>query len=206
MNNSILFNLRLISILLFRIPLFDLIKMENILATCKPLSTRYTCWFHNPNDTNWEPNSYHEILNFSTVEEFWTLHKAIQPTMIEEGMFFIVKEGILPIWEDEHNINGGCISFKIEKRTAYAEWENLLIHYISGNMTDNINGVSISPKKNFNIIKLWFNEIVDYANYKFLPSLSLATQPIIFRPHKLNIEKDKIKQTRYPNNHQSNRD
>jgi hypothetical protein len=172
--------------------------MENILASCKPLSSRYTCWFHNPNDTNWSPNSYHEILNFATVEEFWTLHKAINPSMIENGMFFIVKEGILPIWEDQHNVDGGCISFKIEQSLAFREWENLLVNYISGNMDARINGVSISPKKNFNIIKLWFNELIDHTDYKFPQSLTLGSNLVLFKPHKANIEKDKIKQTRAP--------
>lgn len=171
--------------------------MEGVLAQCRPLSETYTCWFHSPNDTNWEPDSYHQILNFRTVEEFITLLRAIQPTMIENGMFFIIKDGILPIWEDPQNIDGGCISFKIEKRLVYREWENLLINYMSGNMDARINGISISPKKNFNIIKLWFNEIIDHSTYKFPETLTLGKQSIIFQPHKANIEKDKAKQSKY---------
>ena len=175
--------------------------MEAIIEQCKPLFSRFTCWFHNPNDTNWEPNSYQEILNFSTVEEFWTLHKTIHPEMIENGMFFIVKEGILPIWEDENNVDGGCISFKIEKQYVYDEWENLLIHYISGGLDTRINGVSISPKTNFNIIKLWLNQVVDQSTYEFPETLSLGNKSIIFRPHRDNIEKDKMKQTRNTHPH-----
>lgn len=177
--------------------------MAEIIEQCKPLFSRFTCWFHNPNDTNWEPNSYQEILNFSTIEEFWTLHNSIHPEMIENGMFFIVKEGILPIWEDENNVDGGCISFKIEKKNVYDEWENLLIHYISGNLDSKINGVSISPKTNFNIIKLWLNKVVDQSTYEFPETLTLGNKSIIFRPHRDNIEKDKIKQTKTYNQHTS---
>ena len=28
---------------------------------------------------------------------------------------FIMKEGIMPIWEDKENINGGCVSLRIPK-------------------------------------------------------------------------------------------
>jgi hypothetical protein len=63
--------------------------------------------------------------------------------------------------------------------------------------------VSISPKKNFNIIKLWFNEIIEHANYKFPESLTLGSQLILFKPHKANIEKDKLKQSRFPPQNQS---
>ena len=34
------------------------------------------------------------------------------------GMFFIMKEGILPIWECAHNINGGCVSWKVYRKNC----------------------------------------------------------------------------------------
>jgi len=167
--------------------------MEDIINKCSKLDDNFTFWFHNPNDTNWALDSYHEILNFSTVEEFWVLHNLIKKQLVENGMFFLMKDGIQPIWEDESNINGGCISFKIDKKSAYQEWEDILIHLISGNFNSNVNGVSISPKKNFNILKLWLSDEINIDQYKLPDTLRLSKETILFRSHKVNIEKDKLK-------------
>jgi hypothetical protein len=35
--------------------------------------------------------------------------------LYSRGMFFIMREHILPLWEDESNKNGGCFSYKIYK-------------------------------------------------------------------------------------------
>ena len=64
------------------------------------LNNEYTLWYHNPNDTNWTQDSYHQILSFTNLQEFWTLDYFITQEMIEEGMFFIMREEVLPIWEE----------------------------------------------------------------------------------------------------------
>ena len=51
------------------------------------LNTNFTIWYHNPNDTKWTEDSYHQILNFNTSSEFWLLSYFIKPKMIESGMF-----------------------------------------------------------------------------------------------------------------------
>lgn len=167
--------------------------MEEIIKQCKQLDTNFTFWFHNPNDTNWGIDSYHEILNFTTVEEFWVLFNLVKKNMVENGMFFLMKEDIQPIWEDKRNLDGGCLSFKIDKRVAHKEWEELLVHLISSNLPENVNGVSISPKKNFNIIKIWLSEEIEVDNFKLPSTLHLSNETILFRSHKTNIEKDKLK-------------
>jgi hypothetical protein len=78
-----------------------------------------------------------------------------------------------------------------------------------------INGISISPKKNFVIIKIWSNTID-----KTLHQLNkyLHENSIIFKTHSKNIEKDKVssrfypkakqyngKNKRYQNNHHQNK-
>ena len=47
--------------------------VESILDNCHKLLNKYTLWFHNPNDTNWQIDSYHKIITFTTIEEFWTI-------------------------------------------------------------------------------------------------------------------------------------
>ena len=87
-------------------------------------------------------------------------------------MFFCMKKDIFPNWEDPDNRSGGCLSFKVSSTKIIEEWNQLLLKCISENILDGqpeeINGISISPKKEFNIIKIWFrNSSFDYSsNFK----------------------------------------
>ena len=160
------------------------------------LPRTYTLWYHNPNEDNWSLESYHEILTFQTIEEFWVMQKHIKPHMIEYGMFFLMQDGIAPVWEDSHNINGGVLSWKVENKVAYQHWVETVIHFISNNLLTNydtngiINGVCISPKRNFNIIKVWINKMVDYTQFSYARSLRMAENKAIYKSHRNNIEKD----------------
>lgn len=122
------------------------------------LNSKWVFWYHDPENTKWDIKSYQKIFSFDTVEKFWSLHKSIENEMINSGMFFIMKEGIFPLWEDNSNINGGCWSYKIVKKDAFKAWVQLAVSLIGESLTseDNfINGISISPKKGFCIIKIW---------------------------------------------------
>jgi len=72
-----------------------------------------------------------------------------------------MKDGIQPIWEDTENKKGGCWSFKIIKKDIYNSWLELSIHLLGGyilkstNDVSQINGISVSPKRSFCIIKIW---------------------------------------------------
>ena len=73
----------------------------------------------------------------------------------------MMKNNILPLWEDKHNINGGCWSYKVGKKEASQGFLDLLVSTISENVCSEhpeiITGASISPKKGFCIIKVWNN-------------------------------------------------
>ena len=163
----------------------------------------YTLWYHNPNEDNWSLDSYHEILTFQTVEEFWIMQKHIKPHMIEYGMFFLMQDGITPVWEDPKNINGGVLSWKVENKIAYHHWTDTVIHFISNNLITNydtngiINGVCISPKRNFNIIKIWINKMVDYTTFNYARSLKMTESKAIYKSHRNNIEKDQQKDDKH---------
>jgi translation initiation factor 4E len=59
--------------------------------------------------TNWAEN-IKEIVDVSTVEDFWSVFTALQHTpshMNQIGDLTFFKKGIRPMWEDEENKNGG---------------------------------------------------------------------------------------------------
>jgi len=169
---------------------------ENLKKNCTNLNEIFTFWYHNPDNVDWSLESYIELLEFSTIEEFWVLDKFVRKDMIENGMFFIMKKSVKPIWECPTNIKGGCISWKVDRKHSYKSWIDCIGHFIIndfGNFTDLINGVSISPKKNSSIIKLWFKEEIDSDKINIPKSFCLVDDKIIYKSHVQNIDKDKIK-------------
>ena len=129
------------------------------------LNNQWTLWLHLPNDPDWSINSYKKIYTFNTLEDCIILLENMKKQLVEKCMLFIMKSGIKPIWEDPKNCKGGCFSYKINTDIIYNIWKKLNYNLIGESLIDNdniiscINGISISPKKNFCIIKLWISDI-----------------------------------------------
>tara|TARA_B110000305_G_C19342412_1_gene589868 strand:+ start:714 stop:1259 length:546 start_codon:yes stop_codon:yes gene_type:complete len=125
------------------------------------LNNKWTLWLHLPYDTDWSINSYKKVTTFDTLEDCIILIENINKEIIEKCMLFIMKNNIKPIWEDVENSKGGCLSYKINTENVYNVWKKLNYYLIGETLIDdkdimdNINGISISPKKNFCIIKFW---------------------------------------------------
>jgi hypothetical protein len=144
----------------------DYLKLHNI--ENKHLDNKFTVWFHDANETDFTMDKFFNITNFETVGEYLMTTQVLRDNykMLLNGMFFIMKNDINPVWTDEANRDGGCISWKIEKYNSLDYWENLLMLFITNNLPVelnkyNINGISINPKKNCNIIKLWLAKDIE---------------------------------------------
>jgi len=72
-----------------------------------------------------------------------------------------MRDGIFPNWEDPDNSEGCCISFRIPGETIKEEFCKILLSCLTEdilkdpNDSEELNGFSIAPKKEFNIAKLW---------------------------------------------------
>jgi translation initiation factor 4E len=64
------------------------------------------------------------------------------------------------MWEDEGNKSGGKISVKLKKDYTTIIWEEIVLAMIGGvlpaNVKDEINGVVVSIRKEYNILQVWF--------------------------------------------------
>ena len=58
---------------------------DSLKVNCKSLNEIFTFWYHNPDNVDWSLESYIELLEFSTIEEFWVLDKFVRKDMIENG-------------------------------------------------------------------------------------------------------------------------
>jgi hypothetical protein len=131
------------------------------------LKNKWVLWFHKVNDNNWSVESYTKVYEINTYYDILFIIKEIDN--ITSGMFFIMKEGIIPIFEDENNINGGYWSLRISKKDSIDCWEKLLYYICVDNITidvnheTKINGMSVSPKINNCIFKIWNS---DFKNMK----------------------------------------
>ena len=154
------------------------------------LYDKWCLWAHLPHNTDWSIDSYKKIITFSTLEEAIILFDAMPDMLIKNCMLFLMKDGIAPTWEDQKNKYGGCFSYKIPNKIVVDAWKNLsytLISYtlsINKDFENSITGITISPKKNFCIVKIWLTN----CNFKDATLITdidnLSNDDCIFKKHK----------------------
>lgn len=159
------------------------IVTQDVLNVCNnKIQNKWCLWAHLPHDTDWSLKSYKLIYKFDSIEEAVVLFETLPEQMVKNCMLFVMKEGIQPIWEDPKNREGGCFSYKVTNKNVVNTWK-YLAYYLVGetlaidpNKSKIINGITISPKKNFCIIKVWLstcnyqnpniiNEVKDITSY-----------------------------------------
>jgi len=125
-------------------------------------------WYHSINDTSWDKKSYKEIFSVDNFYDYQVIINLFKQNHYQNGMFFIMKDDVFPNWEDPSNRMGGCLSFKVPSVNIVDYWRDLLLKFLTNNILrkshENITGISISPKKEFNIIKIWLSD--DSYDYK----------------------------------------
>tara|TARA_X000000950_G_scaffold226165_1_gene272948 strand:+ start:237 stop:773 length:537 start_codon:yes stop_codon:yes gene_type:complete len=155
-----------------------------------PLSDKWVLWAHLPHNTDWSLKSYINIKEISAVEEVVALNNYISDTMITNCMLFLMRKNINPTWEDEKNVNGGSFSFKITNKEACKIWRNLMCAVTGETISDDdnflecVNGITISPKKSFCIIKIWMSSIKYQSTTKLNKIDGLSTYGCLFKKHK----------------------
>jgi len=124
------------------------------------LSSQWNIWYHHEKD-NWKISGYKKIYEIKTVSDFWKFYNNWDKVGgVTNKHFFLMKEGVNPIWEDPLNINGGCWSFKIQEEQAEELWKDLSTYLVCNKLCltipEEIMGLSVCLKKNNNtVIKIW---------------------------------------------------
>ena len=128
-----------------------------------PLSDKWTLWAHLPHNTDWSIKSYIPISTFTSVEDTIAVTENLPSILVENCMLFIMREGIKPTWEDPRNRNGGCFSYKVVNKNVYKVWKDLTYVLVGDTISkqmefvNSVTGITISPKKNFCIVKIWLS-------------------------------------------------
>lgn len=159
------------------------------LETFHKLSDNWTLWAHLPHNTDWSLKSYIPISTFTTVEETIAVTESLPATLVENCMLFIMKQGISPIWEDPKNRDGGCFSYKVLNKNVAKAWSELTYRVVGGSISNgtsfvnSVSGITISPKKNFCIIKIWMTNCNHQNPAVVSPVKGLQAQGCLFKKH-----------------------
>ena len=172
-------------------------SLGNLEKTADPVSSidhsldgKWNLYYHLPHDKSWELSSYTIIMNsIDTVEKVIALNETIHENVVKNCMMFVMREGITPMWEDPRNRNGGCFSYKVINKAVPEVWRSLFYSLCGESLcidqknNKHINGIAISPKKNFSIIKIWLDtaELQDSGIIINIPNL--LKQGCLFKKH-----------------------
>lgn len=125
------------------------------------LAGTWVLWSHDVDNPSWDLSGYRKHDKITTVEEFWEIFNGM-PSLINRDMWFLMREGIPPRWEDPVNKEGGSFKFRVSGDKVDNTWLTLALYLVTDNMcleqqdADLISGISLSPKRNnFCTISVW---------------------------------------------------
>ncbi|TKR88749.1 hypothetical protein L596_012947 [Steinernema carpocapsae] len=128
-----------------------------------PLQNAYSIWMLKMDrNLKWEER-LKEIVGFSTVEGFWSIHNYLRaPTKMDMGSdYYVFRRGIDPMWEDDNNAKGGrwVINVDKSKRADLLDkyWMELLMALIGEQFDDSehICGVVVNCRAKGDKIAVW---------------------------------------------------
>ena len=131
-----------------------------------------------------------KIAEFDSIEDFWGIFQHLRkPDSCRAGIeYFMFKEPIKPMWEDENNKNGGRISIKLRKDYTTIIWEEMIFALIGGilpkQMKEEINGIVVTSRKEYNTLQIWFKTY----ETQIITDLEQCIRDILVIPQEVNLE------------------
>lgn len=150
---------------------------------------KWSLYAHLPHNSDWSLESYKLIMTIETLEQLVSLLSYIPENVVKTCMLFFMRNQIKPVWEDDANLSGGSFSFKVQNKQVVETWNKMCYVIASENMTSNenimgkINGITISPKKQFCIIKIWMSDCDNKESSIFDKLYFLEKKDAIFKKH-----------------------
>ena len=155
-----------------------------------PLIGKWDLYYHLPHDKSWDLASYKAIMHgIDNAEKTVAINEGLPENVVKFSMLFAMRSGITPMWEDPKNRTGGCFSFKVINKQVFEVWKALFYAMCGETLCINkqhsklVNGITISHKRNFCIVKIWLencslqdpNILIDIPN--------IQKQGCLFKKH-----------------------
>ena len=177
-------------------------KPESQPPSSPKLAQKFAFWFRISEDMLF--NKFHKIITdknqyesevkkiaeFDNINDFWLIFQHLRkPDSCKPGIEFqMFKDPIKPIWEDEGNKDGGRASIKLRKDFTTIIWEEVIFAIIGGvlpeEVRDEVNGVVVSSRKDYNILQVWFRSYSD----KLVADLEQVLRDLLQIPDEVPIE------------------
>jgi len=155
-------------------------------GTVLPLHDIWTLYWHPRSCQDWSLESYSRKAELRTVPDFWKLYNNFRT--VAHDMFFLMRQGHPPLWEDAKNIKGGALSFKIHNKEVDNFWlvaSMLLVGESICQCPEELTGISVSPKLQNPTIRVWFRDPakLDQIQRTLHPELLRISSDFIVRHH-----------------------
>lgn len=139
-------------------------------------NSKWYVYFHHNDNPSWKIEDYRKISSYRSIGEFWRIFNNFHFLNKVENQVYVMREGIMPIWEDINNRGGGIYSLKIEfadkhKRNEIGSELMTAICLMISNESfvrknKCINGVNYAIKHRSIMIKLWVRNYDENLNFK----------------------------------------
>ena len=159
---------------------------------------QWTLYFHSPKEKKWSLDSYTQITTATTWNDVFSTLNEITDPKLKGGMYFWMRAGVPPLWENHQNIRGGSYSLRGSIDTGLDIFLRYMVGAMLGNAandpSDQILGISISPKTvdrgaqqaiGFYVIKIWNQDCLKYGKAEGLRLLEnkMVVTDVIYTPH-----------------------
>jgi len=148
------------------------------------LNTTWNVWIHENSNPNWDIKSYTSICSIDSIGSMWRFLSVLDNLDKNVRQYYIMRDGITPIWEDNNNKQGAICSIMVDNmsRSRYNKgdigvdaFSAICILVMNESFVKNnldINGLCYSIKSRSVLIKLW---VKDYeSNKNFMDKLPIT--------------------------------
>ena len=164
------------------------------------LNTYWTVWKHDSDCNVWTEDSYKNIYTLNSIGSMWRFLNNFHLFDKVKYQFFVMRNKIKPIWEDNNNRHGGQCSIKFECFSRNGKIDcgtiamvNICLLMMNETLIpyDNtdINGVSYTIKNKSILIKIWCKNYDNKINEKLPVSLINKLDSILKSNDKSNYRK-----------------
>lgn len=165
------------------------------------LNSQWTVWVHRNDCDDWGVNSYKNIFLIDSIGSFWEFFNHFHKINKEDNQYFIMRNKIKPIWEDNNNRNGGICSLKMDCYDRHSKTDVgceimmclciLIMNETFIRENGEINGISYAVKNRSIFIKLWTkeyqNDIKDKLPQNLMAKFNNAVRNNMFKKFDNNI-------------------
>lgn len=142
------------------------------------LNTSWTVWIHENDNQDWSLGSYKSIYEINSIGSMWRFLWVLDNLNKNVRQYYIMRNGITPIWEDNNNKQGAICSIMIDNMNrnsrhsrgdlgvdAFSAICVLVMNESFVKNNHDINGLCYSIKSRSVLIKLWVKDFDSNSNF-----------------------------------------